>query len=457
MTGLEALRQKAGKLPEGRCLIGFSGGADSTALIRLAAMAREDGETLPEAVHVNHGIRGEDADRDEAFCREVCRELRIPFHTVRVRLDGRKDENACREARFRAFEDRMEETGVRTLVLAHNRDDLAETFLMRLMRGSGLEGLDCMSENDQRNGYTIRRPLLGTGRTEIREALRQDGYGWREDKTNQSPNYLRNEVRMRLIPLMAEMAPGAAERIARTAAILSEENRMLQEEAETFLGIHSGENRIETGALAQLPEPMQKRVLRAWWKENGPKREERGLSAAQTEALAALIRKERGKVNLPGETYAERSRGYIHLTGIRRETPEETAYQSGEIRFGQYAMTTGPSEGNPGDGKRAQEVPEEFTEGCVLRTRRPGDRIRPFGMDGSRKLQDYLTDRKIEEIWRDEIPLLCRGNEVLLVAGVGAGGVPAWNAGNRNIRLQWRGELPWACGESEEENNGERL
>ena len=72
-------------------------------------------------------------------------------------------------------------------------------------------------------------------------------------------------------------------------------------------------------------------------------------------------------------------------------------------------------------------------------------------------IEQLLLPEEIEEIWRDEIPLLCRGNEVLLVAGVGAGGVPAWNAGNRNIRLQWRGELPWACGESEEENNGERL
>ena len=113
--------------------------------------------------------------------------------------------------------------------------------------------------------------------------------------------------------------------------------------------------------------------------------------------------------------------------------------------FGRFALHIDRSEGNSGDGKLEQEVPESFTHGCVIRTRRPGDRITPFGMKGSRKLQDYLTDRGIDEPWRDEIPLLCRGNEVLLAAGVGAGDIPRWRQDPGNVRLKWRGDMPWSC------------
>ena len=105
-----------------------------------------------------------------------------------------------------------------------------------------------------------------------------------------------------------------------------------------------------------------------------------------------------------------------------------------------------PGEGNPGNGIREQEMPADRMNGCVLRTRRPGDRITPFGMTGSRKLQDYLTDRGIDAAWRDEIPLLCRGNEVILAAGVGAGNVPEWSETADNIRVRWQGEMPWATG-----------
>ena len=86
----------------------------------------------------------------------------------------------------------------------------------------------------------------------------------------------------------------------------------------------------------------------------------------------------------------------------------------------------------------------------MIRTRQPGDRIRPFGMKGSRKLQDYLTDRSIDEPWRDEIPLLCRRNEVLFVAGVGTGAVPEWDADEDNVRLCWEGDLPWILKKREE-------
>ena len=457
MTRMETLRKQLGEMPGGKCLAGFSGGADSTAMMMLLAAERDSGRIQPEAVHVNHGLRGAESDGDEEFCRRICEELRIPFHAERVFLDGKSDENACRQARFRCFRQVMEHTGIRTLILAHNRDDLAETFLMRLIRGAGTEGLACMSGWDERDGCTIYRPMLKMGREEIRAALSRDGIPWREDSLNESGAYLRNRIRSRLIPLMNELSSGAAERIAGTAEIVTGENRILQETADAFLADHAEECWIDPAALRTQPEALQARILRNWWKQNVPEQEEHALNTRLTAELVSLAAAERGKVNLPGGLYAVKGRHGLYLTGFPAETPEEVPFGTGETVFGGIRLTTGPSEGNPGNGTTEQEIPEGFFRDCVIRTRRDGDRIRPFGMQGSRKLQDYFTDRGIDEPMRDRIPLICRDREVLMAAGVGTGAVPRWTSDADNIRLKWLGRMPWKPEKKEESDHGSEL
>ncbi len=443
MTFMKELQDRFGEMPEGRCLAGFSGGADSTAMMLLLAAERDNGRIQPEAVHVNHGLRGAESDGDEEFCRQFCKELRIPFHAERVSLNGKSDENACRQARFRCFRKVMDTTGIRNLVLAHNRDDLAETFLMRLLRGAGTEGLACMGGRDQRSGYTIYRPMLKMGRDEIRTALSREGIRWREDSLNKSSVYLRNRIRTQLIPLMNDLSEGASERIANAAEIVTGENRILQETADAFLAVYAGERWIDTAALRTQPESLQARILRSWWRQNTPEQEEHALNTRQTADLVSLAAANRGKLNLPGGMHAVKGRHGLYLTGFPEETPEAVPFESGETEFGGIRLITGPSEGNPGNGTTEQEVPEGFLRGCVIRTRRDGDRIRPFGMQGSRKLQDYFTDRGVDEPLRDRIPMICRGQEVLMAAGVGTGAVPRWGADEKNIRLKWLGRMPW--------------
>lgn len=437
MKGMEDLRTKMAPLPAGRYLIGLSGGADSVALLALLA-----GES-PEAVHVNHGLRGAESDGDEEFVRKLCDTYNVPLHVYRPDLQGRRDENTAREARFRCFRECMAETGADYLVLAHHADDLAETFMMRLLRGAGPEGLGCMKPADERDGIRILRPMLGIRRAEIRNALRGSGIPWREDSSNESTAYLRNDVRIRLMPLLEEMKPGAAGRIAETARMIAAENEALAAETEQFLRDHAGKRWLDPRPLTNETPGMRKRILRQWWRDNAPRMAEHELSAEQTERLAALAVSDGGKINLPGGLHAEKGRQALHLTGFPRETLPEAPVTDTKTDFGSFSLLAGPGKGNPGDGKRAQEVPAGWAEGCVIRTRRPGDRITPFGMTGSRKLQDYLTDRGIDAPWRDQIPLLCRGSEVLLAGGVGAGNIPEWTEQREHIRLTWAGEMPW--------------
>ncbi len=445
MTDWRAMAERLRPRPEGDCLIGFSGGADSTALLKMLIPLQREGILRLTAIHVHHGLRGADADGDEAFARKTCEKEGIPFRSVRVDLCGRSDEDAAREARYEAFRDCMRKERIPVLILAHHREDQAETFLMRLMRGAGPEGLGCMRPEETRDGYRILRPLLDFSRDELRAALEADGQPWREDGSNRDSRYFRNRIRAELLPRMEAMIPGAAGRIAAAAEMIALEGEALEGEAAAFLRAHAAEGRIRRAPLLEVPEALRRRIVRRWWREAGPKLPERELNREQTEALSRLIREDGARtVNLPGGWRASRGREWIHLESGAENPPEAELWREADILFGAFRLKTEKSRGTPGDGKREQEVPAGFPEGCEIRTRRPGDRIRPFGMAGSKSLQDYLTDRGIDRAFRDRIPLLCRGKEVIWAAGVGAGAVPPWDPGKKNIRLRWEGDMPWA-------------
>lgn len=440
---VDRLRERLHPIPAGRYLIGLSGGADSVALLYMLLPQIRQGRIEAEAVHINHGLRGTDSDADEIFSEKLCREEAVPFSACRADLKGRRDEDAAREARYCCFRERMRETGADGLILAHHADDQAETFLMRLIRGAGPEGLGCMAPEDRSHGFLICRPMLEMKREEIREALRRDGITWREDISNEDPVYLRNRIRHELIPWMESVRGGAVGRICRTAGLIRADNEQLVREAEAVFSRAASGRLIDTRELKDLPAALLGRVFRQWWKENGPKLSERMPDERQTAAMIRLVQSERGRVNLPGGFHAAKGNRYIHLIPGERILPEPVNVVLPETRFGSFLLRQTESEGNPGDGKRSQEVPAGFPEGCVIRTRRPGDRITPFGSRGSRKLQDYLTDRKVDEAFRDEIPLLCRGNEVLLAGGIGAGNIPEWKERGDFVRLTWLGTMPW--------------
>ncbi len=437
------LCRKTVPVREGRYLLGFSGGADSVALLMMLVQDVRNGKICLEAVHVNHGLRGQESDEDERFCRNLCAETSIPITVYRANLHGRTDESSAREARYAFFRKRYTEYGADGLILAHHADDQAETFLMKLLRGAGPDGLECMKEDETVNGLRILRPMLSLGRREIRSALGADGLQWREDSSNADTAYLRNRIRTDLLPVMDSISGSAAEKICGAARLIARDNEALNEQAELLLKQTANGRLIDAEALAEEPEALRSRVLRMWWRTWAPGLKENTLSAARTEEMDGLLRVRRGKINLPGDLYAIRDGKYLFLRSNQEETPDPVPVNGPDTVFGSFRLTESVSEGEPGDGKRTQEVPPGFTRDCVIRTRMPGDRIRPFGSSGSRKLQDYLTDRKIAEPFRDQIPLLCRGEEVLLAGGVGAGNIPVWDRSFSPVRLTWHGDMPW--------------
>lgn len=443
-----SLREKLEPMPTGHAVLGISGGADSVALLYLLIPEVQTGRLQLEAVHVNHGLRGDASDQDMLFSEALCAKLGIPWRGYRPDLHGKADENTAREARYACFRECMTESGADTLILAHHADDQAETYLIRLLRGAGPEGLGCMQRESRDHGIRILRPMLGLRREEIRKFLTENGIIWREDESNQDTRYLRNRIRSVILPEMERDFPGAVGRIAATAEMTADENRAMDEIADRLIQEYAGSDWFRIEGLANQPEGIRVRTLRKWWKQYVPELKEHTLNRTQSKMLSSLTEAPKGtKINLPGGSGAVRGAAHLHLTGKEHFCLKPVDAYGDCIKFGDFTLRTGEYQSGTGDGKIKQAIPENFLNGCVIRTRKPGDRIRPFGSPDYRKLQDYLTDRKVDVSWRDRIPLLCRGNEVIMVCGVGTGNVPKLDPETVNRFMVWTGPMPWVADE----------
>nr|MBR4281831.1 tRNA lysidine(34) synthetase TilS [Clostridia bacterium] len=421
-------------LPKGKLLIGLSGGADSVALLLLLL----DSGAEVAAVHVNHGLRGEASDEDESFVRGLCAQLDVTLLTFRACPPENPGENWAREVRYGFFRQAIQETGADALVLAHHRDDQAETMLLHLLRGAGLTGLAGMAADSELAGMRILRPLLAYSREELRAYLNERNQPWREDASNGDSRYLRNALRGEVLPLLNRLAPGAAERMAVTASLLREDEAVLQSVTNHFLAENPGDA-LPLAALQRQPAGLQKRILRTWWTACAAPREERSLSAAQTNALCGLVNAAAStRCNLPGGWYGQRGWTHLHLIAPENAqlVPEQPAKDCPLLCIEAF-------NGETCDGKTSQALPGDWLKECTVRSRRPGDFIRPFGSAGRQSLQDYFVNHRVDAPFRDCVPLLCRGSEVLLAGGVGAGGIPRAEEINAPVLLRWKVSFPW--------------
>lgn len=396
MQSLNKLAQRMPDMPV-QVLLGVSGGADSMALMYLL---RLKGCSV-HVVHVNHGLRGNASDGDEAFVRGVCAEQKIPLTVHRLHPPEHPGENWARQERYRCFRETAARQGIAVLALAHHRDDQTETLLLHLMRGAGLTGLTGMMEESALDGLRIIRPLLHFSRQELQQALRSDGLSWREDESNQDSRYFRNALRHELLPLMERLSPGSNARIAAAAETLQADEDALQSLTEAFLNQWGQDECLPLEPLLHQPRGLQRRILRLWWQQCVGKRDERSLSREQSETVLALLQgKACAQCNLPGGWHAYRGWTHLHLIMNGRQVP-------------------------------AVVLAEPAPEDCTVRYRRQGDWLQLPA--GRKSLQDFFVDSKTDAPFRDRIPLLCRENQVLEVAGI-------WPADSRR---RWQGNMPW--------------
>ena len=261
---------------------------------------------------------------------------------------------------------------------------------------------------------------------------------WREDASNGDDRYLRNALRLQVLPVLEQLAPGAAARMANAADLLREDETALNALAQDFLADYPGPA-LPLEALREYPEGLQKRILRAWWEVCGPDGAERSLSAAQTDSLAALLdAPASSRCNLPKGWHGQRGWTHIHLVSPQ-DMPGIPEMPAASCPM----LTAEPFTGETGDGQGSQAIPRAWLAECTVRSRQTGDFIRPFGTSGSQSLQDYFVNRRIDAACRDRVPLLCRGSEVLLTGGVGAGSIPYTNDMQEPVLIRWKEHFPW--------------
>ena len=388
-------------------LAAFSGGADSTALLIALHRFSLNNGGIPRitAHHVHHGLR-KNADRDAAFCEKLCRQLSISYSCTQIHLTG-SSENEARTKRYEALFAAADAADARTIVLAHHQHDQTETMLMRLMRGtaSGLKGMSPFSRHD--NGVCLWRPFLNCAPDTLKKALTENRIHWQEDESNREVHYLRNLLRNEVLPLMRNVSPRMDEHFYQTSVTLWQEGAYLDSLADDFLKNHACTLPpcpfLEAKAFSKLHPAMKKRVLHTFFQSST--RFTKSPDWHVYDSSAALLPGE--TVNLPDDCRLFHAGVHIHLM-----LPNATAELS--------ELTVLPYKSGCSNGIAVQSIPKYVYEGTVLRTWQPGDYITPFGMDGTKSLQDYLTDKKVDRPFRKHLPLLCKGQEVLWVIGVGA-------------------------------------
>ncbi|MCR4759312.1 MAG: tRNA lysidine(34) synthetase TilS [Oscillospiraceae bacterium] len=298
--------------PAGICTVAFSGGADSTALLLCLHELQEQLQLDLRAVHVHHGIRGEEADRDAAFCAALCEKYGIPFQLVHVDVPAFAAEQklsletAARRLRYEALESAAPEGVIAT---AHHAGDNAETVLFHLIRGSGMKGLRGILPHNGR----ICRPLLSADKSEILSFLLARGQGYVEDSTNAENDSSRNRIRHSIMPLLLQENPAALRHIAEAAEALAADDALLREQAE-----HAAEACAVSGGLqglADYPAPLRMRVylrqLERLPVHVDPNRK-------MLEAIDGLVLHKAGKLTLTRNVYAQVHRGILY---IRAEMP----------------------------------------------------------------------------------------------------------------------------------------
>ena len=440
-------------------VVGLSGGPDSACLLCGLVQLREElGIRRICAVHINHGLRGEEADRDEAYSRCLSEALGTEFRSYRFDVSAEAErwrtgsEAAGRRIRYETFERVSREIGAERTAVAHNSDDQAETILMRILRGTGVAGLSGM-EYVRDAGYgKIIRPILDMSRREIEDFCRDNGLSPVQDSTNDKPVYTRNKIRLELLPhLKSIYNPAVYRALIRLGKFAREDDDYLMSAAGKIIEKcwDEKEKSLQISELEGLHPAVLKRVIL-----QAAKKADAGedLDESRVNAVLDLLnKKENREADLVRGNYVRLSYGKLWF--LRRfpengDDPQSAfpfaelqAYGRAELDFCGSRITLckmsaeelklarkpekeGGEEDSAAGGSEQWETERKIRlyfdwellkqrRGLVFRFRHPGDRIRLRGMTGRKKLQDFFVDRKIPRHLRDEILLLADGEEIL--------------------------------------------
>jgi len=410
--------------------VAVSGGIDSAALLDILASLRQELPIALTVLHLNHGIRGKEAARDQRFVQELSERYALPYLDQEVDVPAYRKEHslslqqAARELRYRFFAQAMDTHNLDKVAIGQTADDQAETVLMRLIRGGGARGLKGIPP--KREGYI--RPLIEVWREELLHYAQHQGLAFVQDSSNLKKDYLRNRIRQELLPALSEYNPSIKERLLHLAQVLAEDEDYLDglaDEIAKGICLADHEVSISIPSLLSLPAALQARVLQHAFASLSS---EGVLEYPHITNVMALIGEGGGskQVTLPGGYWAKRSYDTLVL-GKEGESPAGMAGEieltiPGRTRLEGLAMELEAALAEErldpqGDADTAFLDYHQLTLPLRCRTFQPGDCFIPLGMESPKKLKNLFIDLKIPRADRVKIPLVISGDAICWVVG----------------------------------------
>ncbi len=395
-----------------KVVVGLSGGMDSMALIDL--LTRLEYRCI--AAHCNFHLRGEESLRDANFVKEWCKEAQIPLVTIDFdthrHASHRKIsiEMAARELRYDWFETIRREQSADSIAVAHHRDDSVETVLLNLIRGTGIRGVTGIVPRNQR----VIRPLLNVSRDEIEAYVAERKIPYVVDSTNAEDAYIRNAIRLNIIPALETINPRAKEAIHRTSRHLSEVEKIYKQSIDQSIGSVFNNNRISIPLLRETPSPRA--VL---YELLFPL----GFSPSTIEDVYQCMEGEPGKFFFSATHRLMKDRDFFLLDNTEKGPPDVASYtiHEGTDEIQHPIHLTLRTEEMPIEIRKERDFlyldADKVVYPLQLRRWEQGDWFVPFGMKGRKKLSDFFTDSKLNRKEKEEVWVLLSGGQIVWIVG----------------------------------------
>ena len=425
-----------------RLVVAVSGGADSVCLLHVLTQRRRELGVELRVAHLNHQLRGAESDSDAAYVSDLAAQMGIPA-TVECRDVGAyRDQRGCsleeaaRELRYNFLAEVAVVAGASRVVVGHTQDDQIETILMHLLRGTGMTGLRGLQPRsplpygEHRGRTEVVRPLLGVAREETLDYCRRYHLEPRSDSSNVSPAFLRNRIRLELLPVLKNYNPSIDSALLRLANIARDDVAFIEEQAsqlwDTVAEEESGAVYLDVGKVVGLPRAMQRHVFRlAVAQVRGDLKD---VEADHIEAMVNFLSRPAGKrLCLPDGLTLSTEYGRLILSSAQTSScplpplenefdinvPGETILPGWRVKA---EVLQGPANGGQDTFVATLDLDKAGRQ-LTVRRRQPGERFQPLGMSQTKKLQDFMVDARIPQSWRGRVPLVCSSRQILWVVG----------------------------------------